>query len=127
MINGAHFLLYSKDAEADRAFFRDVLEWAAVDVGHNWLIFRLPAAEMAVHPGDGNFIQQHGEGHMLGIVLYLMCDDLNATMRSLGVKGVQCSTVMTTEWGNSTTVRLPSGGEIGLYQPTHETAIGQTA
>jgi predicted enzyme related to lactoylglutathione lyase len=127
MINGAHFLLYSKDTEADRAFFRDVLEWAAVDVGHNWLIFRLPAAEMAVHPGDGNFIQKHGEGHMLGIVLYLMCDDLNATMRLLETKGVRCSKVMTAEWGNSTTVRLPSGGEIGLYQPTHETAIGQTA
>lgn len=90
MINGAHFLLYSKDAEADRAFFRDVLEWAAVDVGHNWLIFRLPPAEMAVHPGDGNFIQKHAEGHMLGIVLYLMCDDLNATMRLLEAKGVCC-------------------------------------
>lgn len=125
MIHGAHFLLYSKDPDADRAFFRDVLQWAAVDVGHNWLIFRLPPAEMAVHPGDGNFIQEHGEGHMLGMVLYLMCDDLADAMRALEGKGIRCSKVMTANWGQSTTLRLPSGGEIGLYQPTHETAIGQ--
>jgi predicted enzyme related to lactoylglutathione lyase len=127
MINGAHFLLYSKDPDADRAFFRDVLQWAAVDLSHNWLIFRLPPAEMAVHPGDGNFVQKHGEGYMLGIVLYLMCDDLNATVRWLETKGVRCSKVMTADWGNSSTVHLPSGGEIGLYQPTHETAIERTA
>jgi predicted enzyme related to lactoylglutathione lyase len=127
MINGAHFLLYSKDPDADRAFFHDVLKWTSVDLGHNWLIFRLPPAEMAVHPGDGEFVQQHGEGQLLGIVLYLMCDDLNAAMRSLEEKGVRCSKVMTADWGQSTTLRLPSGGEIGLYQPTHETAIGLPA
>ena len=127
MINGAHFLLYSKDADADRAFFRDILKWSSVDLGHNWLIFRLPAAEMAVHPGSGDFVQQHGEGRLLGIVLYLMCDDLDAVMLSLEAKGVSCSNVMKAEWGSSTTLRLPSGGEIGLYQPTHETAIGRTA
>jgi hypothetical protein len=82
---------------------------------------------MAVHPGSGEFVQQHGEGHLLGIVLYLMCDDLNAAMRSLEAKGVRCCKVMTADWGQSTTLRLPSGGEIGLYQPTHETAIGMTA
>lgn len=87
----------------------------------------LAPAEMAVHPGGGNFVQQHGEGRMLGIVLYLMCDDLNATMRLLETKGVRCSKAMTADWGNSTTVRLPSGGEIGLYQPTHQTAIGRTS
>ncbi|HJT54202.1 MAG TPA: extradiol dioxygenase [Candidatus Angelobacter sp.] len=127
MINGAHFLLYSKDPDADRAFFRDILKWSSVDLGHNWLIFRLPAAEMAVHPGSGDFVQQHGEGQLLGIVLYLMCDDLDAVMHSLEARGVSCSKVMTAEWGSSTTLRLPSGGEIGLYQPTHETAIGRTA
>ena len=127
MINGAHFLLYSKDPDADRAFFRDILKWSSVDLGHNWLIFRLPAAEMAVHPGSGDFVQQHGEGRLLGIVLYLMCDDLDAVMLSLEAKGVSCSNVMKAEWGSSTTLRLPSGGEIGLYQPTHETAIGRTA
>jgi predicted enzyme related to lactoylglutathione lyase len=127
MINGAHFLLYSKDPDADRAFFRDILKWSSVDLGHNWLIFRLPPAEMAVHPGSGDFVQQHGEGQLLGIVLYLMCDDLDAVMLSLEAKGVSCSNVMKAEWGSSTTLRLPSGGEIGLYQPTHETAIGRTA
>jgi len=127
MINGAHFLLYSKDADADRAFFRDILKWSSVDLGHNWLIFRLPAAEMAVHPGSGDFVQQHGEGRLLGIVLYLMCDDLDAVIQSLEARGVSCSKVMKAEWGSSTTLRLPSGGEIGLYQPTHETAIGRTA
>ena len=127
MINGAHFLLYSKDPDADRAFFRDILKWSSVDLGHNWLIFRFPPAEMAVHPGSGDFVQQHGEGQLLGIVLYLMCDDLDAVMLSLEAKGVSCSNVMKAEWGSSTTLRLPSGGEIGLYQPTHETAIGRTA
>lgn len=127
MINGAHFLLYSKDPDADRAFFRDILKWSSVDLGHNWLILRLPPAEMAVHPGSGDFVQQHGEGQLLGIVLYLMCDDLDAVMLSLEAKGVSCSNVMKAEWGSSTTLRLPSGGEIGLYQPTHETAIGRTA
>lgn len=124
MITGAHFLLYSKDPDADRAFFRDVLQWQSVDVGHNWLIFRVPPAEMAVHPGSGEFVQQHGDEKMLGLVLYLMCDDLAATMKSLESRGIHCSTVTKADWGSSTTLRLPSGGNIGLYQPTHATAIG---
>lgn len=124
MITGAHFLLYSKDPDADRAFFRDVLQWESVDLGHNWLIFRLPPSEMAVHPGSGDFVQPHGDGHLLGTVLYLMCDDLAAEMRQMEAHGVKCSPVMKAEWGSSTALRLPSGGEIGLYQPTHQTAIG---
>lgn len=123
MITGAHFLLYSKDPDADRAFFRDVLKWRAVELSGNWLIFQLPPTELAVHPGDGSFVQQHGEGKLLGTVLYLMCDDLTATMRLMKGQGVHCSPVMTAEWGSSTTLRLPSGGEIGLYQPRHKTAI----
>jgi predicted enzyme related to lactoylglutathione lyase len=123
MITGAHFLIYSNDADADRGFFRDVLKWKAVELSGNWLIFQLPPAELAVHPGDGSFVQQHGEGKLLGMVLYLMCDDLAAVMRTMESKGVRCSPVMKAEWGSSTTVRLPSGGEIGLYEPTHKTAI----
>jgi predicted enzyme related to lactoylglutathione lyase len=123
MITGAHFLLYSKDADADRAFFRDVLEWHNVDLGHNWLIFRVPPAEMAVHPGSGDFIQKHGDEDLLGIVLYLMTDDLATTIKSLDKRGVGCSPIMKAEWGSSTTLPLPSGGRIGLYQPTHATAI----
>ncbi|HEX7287513.1 MAG TPA: extradiol dioxygenase [Candidatus Angelobacter sp.] len=123
MITGAHFLLYSKDPDADRAFFRDILRWSSVNVGDNWLIFRLPPAEMGVHPGSGDFVQQHGERNLLGTVLYLMCDDLPAEVKRLESQGVRCSPVMTAEWGSSTTLCLPSGGEIGLYQPTHQTAI----
>ena len=76
MINGAHFLIYSKDAEADRAFFRDVLGFRSVDVGEGWLIFALPPAELAVHPARRNFAQRQGGHALMGTVLYLMCDDL---------------------------------------------------
>ncbi len=124
MVNGAHILLYSKDPEADRAFFRDVLQFRAVDAGHGWLIFALPPAELAVHPGDGAFVQPHAEHPMLGAVVYLMCDDLAELIRTLGAKGVTCTEVTQAPWGMKTTVRLPSGGEIGLYQPSHPTAIG---
>jgi predicted enzyme related to lactoylglutathione lyase len=127
MITGAHFLLYSQDPDADRAFFRDVLKWSSVNVGDNWLIFRLPPAEMGVHPGSGDFGQQHGDRNLLGTVLYLMCDDLPAEVKRLESQGVRCSPVITAEWGRSTTLRLPSGGEIGLYQPTHQTAIDPAA
>ena len=78
MINGAHFLIYSKDADADRAFIRDVLGFRPVDAGHGWLIFGLPPSELAVHPGEGDFTQDHAGHEMLGIVLYLMCDDVHA-------------------------------------------------
>ena len=123
MISGAHLLLYSKDADADRAFFRDVLGFQSVDLGHNWLIFALPPTEIAVHPGSGDFTQQHGDHALAGTVLYMMCDDLAATMKKLAGKKVTCSAVGKAEWGSFTTVRLPSGAEIGLYQPTHRTAI----
>jgi hypothetical protein len=124
MIAGAHFLLYSKDPEADRVFFETVLEFPSIDLGEGWLVFALPPAEMAVHPGNGEFVQMHAEHPMLGAVLYLMCDDLHSMMQSLEGKGVACATPVETEWGISTSLRLPSGGEIGLYQPTHPTMIG---
>jgi hypothetical protein len=123
MINGAHFLLYSPDPEADRSFFRDVLRFPSVDVGHGWLIFGLPAAELAVHPADGEPAAQAGEP-LLRTGFYLMCDDLPELLRKLESQGVPHTDVTQAPWGMKTTVRLPSGGEVGLYQPSHPTALG---
>src|SRR5271155_5496414 len=122
-ITGAHILLNSAKPEADRAFFRDVLGFPSVDVGGGWLIFKLPPAEVAVHPADANFSQAHGGHALIGAVLYLMCDDLKAQIKALEAKQVKCTEVSTERWGIKTTIRLPSGGEIGLYQPTHNTAL----
>ena len=123
MITGAHVLLYSNDPEADRAFFRDLLEFRSVDAGHGWLIFKLPPAEVALHPADGDPAQVHAGHSLLGAVLYLMCDDLQASIKSLAAKNVTCTAIDKAPWGIKTTIRLPSGGEIGLYQPTHPTAL----
>ena len=123
IINGVHFLLYSKDPEADRAFFRDVLGFRAVDAGGGWLIFGLPPTEVGIHPGDGKFSQMHADRPLLGAVMYLMCDDLESTMRTLSDRKIQCSAITDAGWGITTTLALPSGGEIGLYQPKHQTAI----
>jgi catechol 2,3-dioxygenase-like lactoylglutathione lyase family enzyme len=114
MITGAHVILYSKDAEADRAFFRDALGFRSVDAGHGWLIFALPPGEAAVHPSDTSGAQE----------LYFMCDDLKAEMAALAEKGVNCSKVQEARWGSITKMRLPGGGEVGLYQPKHPTALG---
>ena len=116
MIIGAHVIVYSKDAEADRAFFRDVLGFASVDAGHGWLIFALPPAEAAFHPTDGSTDEGQHE-------LYLMCDDLKAEMASLAAKGVPCSEVQEARWGSITRIALPGGGRLGLYQPKHPTAL----
>jgi hypothetical protein len=123
MINGAHFLLYSKDPEADRAFLRDVLDFRSVDAGGGWLIFALPPAELAVHPVDEDAPQPNADGVVVGAALYLMCDDLSSTMKSLESRNVLYSEVTEAPWGIVTTFRLPSGGEMGLYQPTHPTAL----
>jgi len=109
MINGAHIVVYSKDAEADRTFFRDVLGFSSVDAGHGWLIFGLPQAESAFHPAQTN--DRHE--------LYFMCGNLKTEMDALRAKGVECSTVAEERWGSITKIRLPGGGEIGLYQPKH--------
>ena len=113
MIFGAHVILYSKDADADRDFLRDVLGFSSGDAGHGWLIFALPPAEVAVHPADENGRHE----------LYFMCDDLKAEMSALGKKGVPCSEVKKERWGSITRIRLPGGSEIGLYQPKHATAL----
>jgi hypothetical protein len=114
VINGAHLIVYSRDPEADRAFFRDTLGYHHVDAGHGWLIFALPPAEVALHPTDGPPSHE----------LYLMCDDLAQTMAELAAKGVEFTSPATQQrWGLSTSVRLPGGGELGLYQPSHPVAI----
>ena len=127
MITGAHVLIFSKDPEADRAFFRDVLKFPAVDAGEGWLIFALPPAEVAFHPANGESIRPRAGQDLAGAVLFLMCDDLSVLVRSLEAQGVRCGAISREAWGIKTTVRLPSGGEIGLYQPTHPTAIGLTS
>jgi len=124
MIIGAHLVLYSSDAEADRIFFRDVLGLRYVDDGGGWLIFALPPSEVALHPLSGNPPLTDAGHEMLGALLFLMCDDLPSVIKSLEVKGVSCTEIEKQPWGTSTTVRLPSGGRIGLYQPTHQTPLG---
>ena len=114
MISGAHMIVYSKDAEADRAFFRNVLGFASVDAGHGWLIFAMPPAEAAFHPSDANDVHE----------LYFMCEDLKAEMAALAEKGVRCLDVQEARWGSITKIQLPGGGKVGLYQPKHPTAIG---
>jgi len=123
MIIGAHVLFYSTDPEADRAFLRDILELPAIDIGHGWMIFKLPPAEAAVHPEEGSSAPSPAAHAMLRADLYLLCDDVQATLTALAAKGVRCSPVETERWGLRTTIPLPSGGEIGLYQPTHPTAL----
>ena len=110
MINGAHSIIYSTDAAADRAFFRDVLQFPDVDVGDGWLIFRLPPAELAVHPADNNNIHE----------LYLMCDDIDEIRGKLSGQNVPCSKVEEFSWGLSIRIRLPGGGSLGIYQPQHQ-------
>jgi catechol 2,3-dioxygenase-like lactoylglutathione lyase family enzyme len=115
MIFGAHVVLYSADAAADRAFFRDVLGYPSVDAGHDWLIFALPPAELAVHPAEST------GGHEL----FLMCDDLEAFVGQLAEHGVQCSAPSTERWGTITRLTLPGGGTLGVYQPSHPSPLVQ--
>jgi len=115
MIFGAHVVVYSSDADADRAFFRDVLGFSSVDAGHGWLIFALPPSEVAVHPSEG--VGSHE--------LYFVCDDLIGEMAALRAKGVECSDVEEARWGSVTKMRLPGGGEVGLYQPKHPLALAK--
>jgi catechol 2,3-dioxygenase-like lactoylglutathione lyase family enzyme len=113
MISAAHVVVYSKDADADRRFFRDVLGFKSVDAGHGWLIFALPPAEAAFHPSDQNGAHE----------LYFVCDDVKAEIASLAQKGVECSPVQEERWGSLTKMQLPGGGTIGLYQAKHPRAV----
>ena len=109
MIFGAHVIIYSRDAEADRAFLRDTLGFSSVDAGHGWLIFALPPAEVAVHPAEAD------EAHEL----YLMVNDVSDFTESMAARGVACSALRDLRWGLLTHVQLPSGGKLGVYQPRH--------
>ena len=109
MINGAHVIVFSKEAERDRAFFRDVLGLPSVDVGGGWLIFGLPPAELAVHPAD------FGGTHEL----YLMCADIEETVQRLGENGITCGPIQNQGWGLLTSFTLPGGGQLAVYQPRH--------
>jgi catechol 2,3-dioxygenase-like lactoylglutathione lyase family enzyme len=109
MIVGAHIIIYSRDAEADRAFFRDILRYPFVDAGHGWLIFALPPAELALHPSDENGAHQ----------LYFMCDDVKTFIGEMQRRGVECSAVHEQAWGSVTSVTLPGGGSVGVYQAKH--------
>jgi catechol 2,3-dioxygenase-like lactoylglutathione lyase family enzyme len=130
VIFGAHVILFSTDAEADRQFLTEVIGLDSVDAGHGWLIFALPPAEAAVHPAEAAVHPaepadpaQKADLQTPGASLYFMCDDLSAEMRSLTDRGVTCSEVEEARWGSVTSIRLPSGAEVGLYQPKHPTAI----
>jgi len=113
MINAAHIILYSTDAEADRIFIRDVLGLPGVDAGGGWLIFKLPPAEIAVHPTDGLGKQE----------FYFMCDDIEKTLMQLTAKGVTISEPISNQrWGRLASIKLPSGADLPIYQPLHPTA-----
>jgi catechol 2,3-dioxygenase-like lactoylglutathione lyase family enzyme len=109
MVTGIHAVIYTRDAEADRAFFRDVLGFPSVDAGDGWLIFAAPPCELACHPAEANSKQQ----------LYLMCDDLQGEITRLGKMGITSGSITDEGWGLLTTVRLPGGGDLGLYESRH--------
>jgi catechol 2,3-dioxygenase-like lactoylglutathione lyase family enzyme len=114
MITGVHAVIFTRDAERDRAFFRDVLKFPSVDAGGGWLIFALPPAELAAHPAE------RGDQHEL----YLMCDDIHATVAELQPKGVDLARPISDEgFGLVTAIRLPGGAELGLYQPRHPSPL----
>jgi catechol 2,3-dioxygenase-like lactoylglutathione lyase family enzyme len=118
LISGTHILIYSRDAEADRAFFRDVLGLDSVDSGGGWLIFALPPAELAIHPTEDE------DDHEL----YLLCDDIEAAATELERRKVPITRPFDEErWGRVTRITLPGGGRIGLYQPKHPLAHAKTA
>jgi catechol 2,3-dioxygenase-like lactoylglutathione lyase family enzyme len=113
MIYGAHIIIYSKDPDADRAFFRDVLRYPFADAGHGWLIFALPPAEVAVHPAD-----ESGKHE-----LFFMCDDVHAFIAEMAGKGLQCTAIDEQRWGSITRLTLPGGGQVGVYQPKHPSPL----
>ncbi|MFE0645727.1 VOC family protein [Streptomyces sp. NPDC058877] len=117
MFSGAHVVLYTRDAEADRAFLKDVVGFPYVDAGDGWLVFRLPPSEIAVHP-----TQEEPKDEV-----YLMCDDIAETLKTLEDRGAEISRAITDQgWGLLAAVRLPSGTELPLYEPSHPTAHGDS-
>jgi predicted enzyme related to lactoylglutathione lyase len=114
MITGVHTILFTSDAEATRAFLADVLELDSVDAGGGWSIFRLPPGELAAHPADAGG----------GVELYLMCDDIEATLGELEAKGAKRAAPVSDEgWGLLSAIEVPGGSKVGIYEPRHPTAI----
>jgi hypothetical protein len=109
MINGAHVMIFTRDESADRAFLRDIVELPCIDSGGGWLVFKLPPAELGVHGGQTNDVHQ----------LYLVSDELDAEIARLAAKGVHCSAPTQAGWGRMTSIPLPGGGQLGLYEPRH--------
>ena len=110
MITGIHTIIYSKDPEADKGFFRDILKLTNIDVGHGWLIFGLPPSELAVHPSSDS---EHQE-------IYLMCDDIKAFVQKMTEHKIDCNEIQDQGWGLLVRLTLPGGGKLGVYQPRHE-------
>jgi hypothetical protein len=117
MISGTHSIIYSTNPDADRAFFRDVLNLPHVNVGGGWLIFGLPPAEVALHPSDKNDLHE----------FYLMCDDIEALISEMTRRNLTCGPVQDQGWGMLTRLTLPGGGKLGIYQPRHARPKGMTA
>ena len=113
VINGAHLIIYTKEPQADRAFFRDVLKFDSVDAGHDWLIFALPPVEAAFHPADKNGRHE----------LYLMCDDIGSTLKELRAMNVKVSEPTEQRWGKLASLLLPGGGKLSLYEPAHPSPL----
>jgi catechol 2,3-dioxygenase-like lactoylglutathione lyase family enzyme len=112
-ITGVHAILYTRDADADRAWLADVLGLPSVDAGGGWLIFALPPAELACHPADASSHE-----------LFLMCSNLQATLAELAAKGVEQTAEVSDEgWGLLARIRIPGGGDIGLYEPRHPSPL----
>jgi predicted enzyme related to lactoylglutathione lyase len=114
MITGAHAIIFTNNPDAVRAFLKDVLELPSVDAGDGWLIFALPAAELAAHPADD-------AGHH---ELYLMCDDIQATLAELRGKGVEVTRDVSDQgWGLLAAIGLPDGSELSIYEPRHPSPL----
>ncbi len=122
MIAGAHAIVFAEDAEAARAFFRDVLDLASVDAGDGWLIFALPPTELACHPGRGWDLDAGNH------LLFLMCHDVHRTVADLESKGVEFVAPITDEgYGLITRFKVPGAGELGLYEPRHPSPLDEFA
>jgi hypothetical protein len=109
MITGAHSIIYSSDAKADMEFFKNVLKFNHVDVGHGWLIFGLPSSELAVHPSAEGGLHE----------FYLLCDNIEVFIKEMAAHHIVCSTIEAQRWGNITSLTLPGGGKLGVYEPKH--------
>lgn len=109
MITGAHSIIYSSDAEADMIFFKTILKFPNVDVGHGWLIFGLPPSELAIHPSAENGRHE----------FYLLCDDINVFVKEMTEHNIICTAINSQRWGSVTHLTLPGGGTLGVYEPKH--------